>query len=327
MEIKTDKYIIVTGAAGFIGSCFLKELNSRRFEKLIVVDTLSNDERWKNLLGKVFVDVVPTAQIFDWLHEHQDEVSAIVHLGACTDTTEKNAEFLLENNFLFSKKLCEFSVRHGIRFLYASSAATYGDGSSGFEDSHEKLEELRPLNMYGYSKQLFDLWLKREDLLSWVTGLKYFNVFGPNENHKGRMASQITRMVPEVMKTGKIRLFQSDNPEYKDGEQKRDFIYVKDVVSITADLLCSNARGIFNVGSGEASSWNTLAQAVFHALGRPTNIEYIPMPDDLKGKYQYFTKADMTKTKEALKRDVCRFSLEESVFDYVNGYLLQDKRW
>jgi ADP-L-glycero-D-manno-heptose 6-epimerase len=327
MGSRSGKYVVVTGGAGFIGSCVLRELNDREIDKILVVDDLVEKDKWQNLLGKAFFDILHKDHLFEWLQGRESEIGAFIHLGACTDTTEDDANFLIENNYRYSKKLVEYALKHGIRFLYASSAATYGDGSLGFSDDHEKLEILRPLNMYGYSKHLFDLWLLREGFLSRVTGLKYFNVFGPNESHKGRMASQIIRMVPQAMQTGTIQLFRSYNPLYKDGEQLRDFIYVKDVAAITCDFLFSDKRGIFNVGTGKAVSWNRLAEAVFQALGKPPSIEYIPMPQDLVGKYQYFTQAEVKKSEEALQRSLCSFDLEEAVFDYVHGHLLQDKRW
>lgn len=318
-----SRFIIVTGGAGFIGSAVLKELNKRGLTRIVIFDDLGQGCKWKNLVGNTFCDILHKNDIHTWLHDHLFEVSTIIHLGACSTTTEKDASYLLENNYRYSRKLAEFSFSHQIRFIYASSAATYGGGECGFSDDYSFLEKLRPLNMYGYSKHMFDLWLLREGFLDRVVGLKYFNVFGPNEWHKGRMASAIVRMVPEILQTGKIQLFKSHIPSFADGEQKRDFIYVKDVAEVTCDFVQSKAVGIFNVGTGEAISWNRLARAVFSSLDREPRIEYIPMPDDLVGTYQYFTQADTRKIESCLQRKVNRYSFEDAVDDYVKQYLVK----
>ncbi len=329
MRLYNDKYTIVTGGSGFIGSCLLKELNQRGVDKIVVVDDLGSDERWMNLRGKKFLEYLHRDQLLPWLEGRESEIECIFHLGACSDTTERNADFLMENNYRYTRSLIEYSLKNDIRILIASSAATYGDGRQGFSDDHSLLESLCPLNMYGFSKHLVDLWLHREGLLGRVTSVKYFNVFGPNEWHKGRMASRILTMVSQVKESGVIELFKSHHPDYKDGEQKRDFIYVKDAVSITCDLLEKSAFGIFNIGSGVASSWNQLAQAVFKAMKVPAKIEYIPMPEDLQGKYQYFTKAEAEKLKRALgkRNDHCRYDLDRAVEDYVQNYILTGERW
>jgi ADP-L-glycero-D-manno-heptose 6-epimerase len=328
MRSKHKKHIIVTGAAGFIGSGILRHLNDKGHHHLIVVDDLGKSEKWRNLVGKSFVDAISKHAIFDWLKGRESAIEAIIHLGACSSTVETDASYLLENNTRFSMRLADVAISHHIRFIYASSAATYGDGNLGFSDSHDGLEPLQPLNMYGYSKHLFDLWLRRQGLLDKVVGLKYFNVFGPNEFHKGRMASTIFHFVPQIHKEGKIKLFKSTEPDkFEDGGQKRDFIYVKDAVRMTCAFLENDHTGIFNVGSGIAGTWNQLSNAVFKALQKPVNIEYIPMPQDLVGKYQNYTCADMAKTKKALGKATECMPLEDAVIDYVRNYLVTDKRW
>lgn len=319
--------MMVTGGAGFIGSSVIRELNQRGVDNILVVDNLGESAKWKNLVGKKFADLIHKADLFDWLSVHGKEIDSIIHLGACSDTVEKDANYLLENNYRYSRCLAEFAFTHQVRFIYASSAATYGDGSRGFSDAHEGLESLEPLNMYGYSKHLFDLWLYRNGMLDQVSGMKYFNVFGPNEWHKGRMASAILRMVPEVKVKKTISLFASCHPSYKDGEQLRDFIYVKDVAAITCDLLDSAPCGIVNVGTGKPSSWNDLARAVFRALSIDEKIEYIPMPEDLQGKYQYFTKAETEKLETVLEKKPSSYSLDSAVNDYINQHLVLEKPW
>lgn len=327
MKLDNQRVTIVTGGAGFIGSTVLRELNDRGITNIVVFDNLGTSEKWQNLVGKVFSDVLHKSQLFEYLDHNGDGVGAIVHLGACSSTVERDAQYLLENNYRYSRRLAEWALPRDIRFVYASSAATYGNGLQGFDDDTSLLETLYPLNMYGYSKHLFDCWLSRNGFLDRVTGLKYFNVYGPNEWHKGRMASAIVRMVPEALTTKSIRLFSSRTPGLANGEQSRDFIYVKDVAAITCDLLVSSHRGIVNVGTGEASTWNRLATAVFSALSLPVNIEYISMPEDLIGKYQEFTQATTQRLEKGLGRKACRYSLENAVGDYVNCHLLQEKRW
>jgi ADP-L-glycero-D-manno-heptose 6-epimerase len=328
----TEPLIVVTGAAGMIGSGVVRHLNDLGYTNLLLVDDLGSGDQWKNLLGKRFFELIPIRELFSYLSGKEKEIQAFIHLGACSDTLEKNGDYLMENNYRFSLRLAEYALNHDIRFIYASSAATYGDGSRGFSDDHSLLNELSPLNLYGFSKHLFDLWADQQGVLSQIVGLKYFNVFGPNENHKGRMASMVYKMVPLVQNEGVLRLFQSSDPkQFADGDQCRDFIYVKDAARITCDFLSSTVGGIFNVGSGIATTWNALARYVFQSSHRPVHIEYIPMPEDLARQYQNYTCADMHKLKNCLPNDegkgLCRFSVEEGVSDYVQQYLAKDRIW
>jgi ADP-L-glycero-D-manno-heptose 6-epimerase len=327
-----DKLIIVTGAAGFIGSCCVRFLNDRGFTNLLLVDDIKKTEKWKNLLNKKCVDFISRDHLFSSLERGDHPISAIIHLGACSDTMETDGNYLMENNFRYTVRLAEYALENNLRFVYASSAATYGDGKRGFVDDHGFLEQLKPLNLYGFSKYYFDMWAKQQGVLDQVAGLKYFNVYGPNENHKGRMASMVYKMLPIVQKEGKIRLFKSSDPEqFKDGGQCRDFLYVKDAARITCDFLENGLSGIFNVGSGQTSTWNVLAQAVFTAVDKPAQIDYIDMPEDLIGQYQNYTCADMRKYKEKMKMGAsvnpCHYSIEEGVADYVKNYLLTGERW
>lgn len=328
MKLYDDELIVITGGAGFIGSGIVRYLNDKGMKNLIVVDELRNTEKWKNLVGKQFVDIIPKSQLFQWLSGKESLVDAFIHLGACSDTMEKDASYLLENNYRYSVRLAEYALKHGQRFIYASSAATYGDGSKGFVDDQQKLFDLQPLNMYGFSKQLFDQWAFNEGVLDKLVGLKYFNVFGPNEAHKGRMASAITRMLPQILKGEKVKLFKStDYSQFADGEQKRDFIYVKDAVRMTCAFLTNDVGGLYNIGSGRASTWNELAHSVYKALDRAPQIEYIDMPAELVNKYQNYSRADMSKTAKVLKETIQCMSLEDSVSDYVRQYLVQGKTW
>lgn len=328
-KLSPHKIIVVTGAAGFIGSCTVKYLNDKGFNNLLLVDDIKKTEKWKNLINKKCLDLVSRHDLFHWLEGKADSIQAFIHLGACSDTMEADGNYLMENNFRYTVRLAEYALRHKHRFIYASSAATYGSGSLGFNDDHAGLEELRPLNLYGFSKYYFDLWAKQQGILDKIVGLKYFNVFGPNENHKGRMASMVYKMVPIVQKEGVIRLFQSSDPQnFGDGEQCRDFIYVKDAVRMTCDFLSNDLSGIFNMGTGEATTWNALATAVFKALDKPVKIEYTPMPTDLVGQYQNFTQARMDKYAQATGTPKpCMYSVEEAVIDYVRNHLIKDERW
>jgi len=315
--------IIVTGGAGFIGSALIAVLNKRQITDILVVDELGTDRKWKNLRNLSFTDYVEKDDFLEMVIEDKldSSVESVFHLGACSDTTETNASYLIKNNYEYSKLLAQWATDTDIRFIYASSAATYGDGSAGFSDDQEKMENLRPLNMYGYSKHIFDLWARRAGLLKKIVGLKYFNVFGPNEYHKADMRSFVIKAFEQISATGKVRLFKSYKPEYADGEQLRDFIYVKDAVDITL-FFYDNPKisGLFNIGTGKARSWNDLVKAVFAAMGKKPNIEYIEMPESIRNQYQYFTEADITNLRKA-GYDKQTTPLEDAIKDYVQNYL------
>ena len=315
--------IVVTGGAGFIGSAFVWRLNCENIDDIIIVDRLDTNDKWKNLVNLRFADYIHKDDFLRMICDDRlpFDVSAIVHMGACSSTTERDADYLWNNNYLYTKTLAEWSLKRGIRFIYASSAATYGDGTRGFSDDHSKINELKPINMYGYSKQLFDLWLLRNKLEDKIAGIKFFNVFGPNEYHKADMTSVIFKAFHQIKETGKVRLFKSYLPKYPDGGQLRDFIYVKDCIDVMWWLFNNPAAsGIFNLGTGKARTWNDLIKAVFAAMGIKTNIEYIEMPESLRNQYQYFTEAKMDKLKAA-GCPVAFSSLEDSVRDYVVNYL------
>ncbi|HEX2578917.1 MAG TPA: ADP-glyceromanno-heptose 6-epimerase [Rhabdochlamydiaceae bacterium] len=322
-----EKVIVITGAAGLIGSGVVRYLNDLGYEGLILVDELDHPDKVKNLHEKKYQALLPISGLFEWLQGREGEIEAFIHLGACSDTLEQNENYLLNNNTRYTQRLAEYALKNGQRFIYASSAATYGDGSNGFSDAHDLLDFLQPLNLYGKSKHLFDLWAKKEGVLNQIVGLKYFNVFGPNENHKGRMASMVYKMIPIIKKEGVIRLFKSSEPEkYADGGQCRDFIYVKDAVKMTCGFLNDKRSGIFNIGLGEPTTWNQLANAVFKALNKPLNIEYIDMPEDLIRQYQNYTCAEMNKYSQDKELDL-GYDTDEAVKDYVQNYILLDRRW
>lgn len=328
MRIFDDQYILVTGGAGFIGSCLIRHLNDMGLDNIVIVDDLGMDEKWQNLVGKRFVDIVPIGELFNWLRGKERQVEACIHLGANSSTVERDADLLLENNYRYTKRLCNWCVDNDVRFIYASSAATYGDGSKGFSDDEEQLEKLTPLNMYGYSKHLFDLYAKEQGLLDKIVGLKYFNVFGPNEGHKGRMSSVVPKFVKQIQDRGFVELFCSSEPKkFGDGDQVRDFLYVKDAVKMTEAFLRNDAAGIFNIGAGKPESWNKLTKATFSAMAVPEKINYIAMPDDLKGKYQNYTCADMNKSRRVLGHAAHTMELELSVQDYVQNHLLTGALW
>jgi ADP-L-glycero-D-manno-heptose 6-epimerase len=319
--------IIVTGGAGFIGSALITALNKRQITDILVVDELGTDQKWKNLRNLSFADYVEKDDFLEMVIEDKldSSIDAVFHLGACSDTTETNASYLIKNNYEYSKLLAQWATADNIRFIYASSAATYGDGSAGFSDDQEKIEILSPLNMYGYSKHLFDLWARRTGLLKKIVGLKYFNVFGPNEYHKADMRSFCIKAFEQITSTGKVRLFKSYKPEYADGEQLRDFIYVKDAVDMTLFFYDEpQLSGLFNIGTGKARTWNDLVKAVFAAMGKEPNIEYIEMPESIRNQYQYFTEADITNLRKA-GYDKQITTLEDAIKDYVQSYLQTDE--
>lgn len=319
------KKILVTGGAGFIGSALVWELNRRGLSNIVIADFLGNDEKWKNLVGLRFDDYLEADSLLERVRRGSDYLKSfhtVFHLGANSSTTETNARHLVQNNFEFTKLLADATLQQNSRFVYASSAATYGDGSQGMSDENEGLlPSLRPLNMYGYSKHMFDLYALRNKYLGDIVGLKYFNVFGPNENHKGEMRSLVIKAFEQVQKDGRIRLFRSHRPDYKDGEQKRDFLYVKDAVKMTIHLAENpKAGGLFNLGSGEASTWLRLAKAIFSAAGVEENIEFIDMPESLREKYQYYTCANIDRLRSTGYSEALT-PLEDAVADYVRNYL------
>ena len=310
--------VILTGGAGFIGSCFLWKLNKEGIKDIIVVDNLNDKHKENNLKGKCFRDYIPKDEFLTLVEKGKaPHPRHIIHLGACSSTILDDWDYYFKNNYEYSKKLAEWSLKEKANFLYASSAATYGDGSFGYDDTKEATLKLKPLNMYGKSKQLFDLWLLKEGYEDRMTGLKFFNVFGPNEYHKGEMRSVICKKFPEVKDRGEIKLFRSYRKDYKDGEQKRDFIYVKDAIEVMYYFfLHPEKSGIFNLGTGVSSTWNDVARAMFKALGKDCRIKYIDMPAYLKDQYQYFTQAKIEKLRQA----GCRYkfsSLEEAIKDYI----------
>ncbi len=327
---------VVTGAAGFIGRNVVAELNRRGQRNLLLVDQLGADEKWKNLLGLEYDDIVSPDEFLNRIHGvgtvDLPEIDGIVHLGACSATTERDADYLLENNYAYTRTLCEWTQAHGARFVYASSAATYGDGAVGYDDNDLVTPSLRPLNMYGYSKHMFDLWALREGLFAKaenpIAGLKYFNVYGPYEEHKGDMRSVVHKSFGQVGADGKgkVQLFKSHRPAYADGEQMRDFIYVKDAVDVTLWMLeHREVGGLFNCGTGTARTWRDLVTAVYMAMHGNPQIDYIDMPEHLRGKYQYFTEAKTEKLRAAGYNRLFT-TLEEGIRDYVQNYLQKQER-
>lgn len=320
--------IIITGAAGFIGSCLVGKLNTEGYTDLVLVDDFNQEQKWPNLEGKKFKEKVDRNEFFSWLDKHHKFVQFIFHIGARTDTTEFNKELLWKLNTDYTKEIWTRCVSYGIGLVYASSAATYGLGEFGYKDDHEKIESLIPLNPYGDSKNEFDKWALKQDKKPyfWV-GLKFFNVYGPNENHKGRMASVIYHAFHQIKKTNGMRLFRSHNPEFKDGEQMRDFVYVKDVVEVLFFLMLLRKKsGIYNLGSGKARTFKDLTKSTFTAMSVEENISYIDTPEDIRDKYQYFTEADMSKLR-SIGYAKPFYTLEQGVEDYVKNYLITEKNY
>lgn len=315
--------IIVTGGAGFIGSAIVAELNRRGFHEILIVDELASSEKWKNLRPLSFADYMEKDDFLDMVTEDAlpDTVRTIFHMGACSSTTERDVTFLMRNNFEYTKWLALWAHENDVRFIYASSAATYGAGDQGFDDSEDQLQILRPLNPYGYSKQIFDEWARHQGLLSSIVGLKYFNVFGPNEYHKEDMRSYVLKGFEQIQATGRLNLFKSGDPSYGDGEYVRDFIYVKDAVDMTLFFMDNpDVHGLYNIGTGRARTWNDYVTAIFAALDCEPQIDYVDMPDSIRNQYQYYTQANMDKLRTAGYDRAC-VTLEDAIKDYVQNYL------
>ena len=316
--------IIVTGGAGFIGSVLIWRLNQMGIKDIIIVDHFGKNDKYKNLISLNFIDVFDRDEFIEDIFEdvlEQGKLETIFHLGACSSTTKKDFNYLFQNNYEYSKELCLGALEYNVRFIYASSAATYGSGENGYKDDETTLDNLRPLNGYGFSKQMFDKWARDNGHLDKIVGLKYFNVYGPNEYHKRDMRSVVHKCFQQIKETGQARLFKTTASQYGDGEQKRDFIYVKDAVEMTLFFNDNkNLNGIYNIGTGEANSFNSLIKPIFKVLGIKENIEYFDMPDSLKEKYQDFTKADITKIRNAGYKKPFT-NIENAVTDYVKTYL------
>lgn len=324
--MEKQKIIIVTGGAGLIGSAIVWQLNQMGIENIVIVDHLAESEKWQNLRALRFLEYMEKDVFIEKVINKNVPfaVDTLFHMGACSSTTEKDATYLIKNNFAFTRELAMCALSRQARFIYASSAATYGDGALGYMDNEAKINHLRPLNMYGYSKQLFDQWAINHGLINRMVGLKFFNVFGPNEWHKGEMRSMVLKAFQQIEANGEIKLFKSYNKEFKDGEQLRDFIYVKDAAKMAIFFYQnreSKHNGLFNIGTGESRSWNDLADGVFAALGKKSNIRYIEMPEELRGKYQYFTQANTEKILNAGYNEKL-WPFEAAIKDYVSNYLI-----
>lgn len=321
--------IIVTGGAGFIGSCVVRTLNDMGIEDIIIVDHITTTDKWMNMRNKRYREYINRDEFLARLPEFAGEVTHIIHMGACSATTERDFDFLYKNNFEYTKALWKFCADNQISYIYASSAATYGDGASGFDDEDD-IKKLMPLNGYGYSKQLFDLWVEKELKAGAKTpkqhvGFKFFNVYGPNEYFKGSMASVIFHSYNKIRETGKMGLFKSYKEGYADGQQLRDFVYVKDICKVIKFMMeHENINGLYNLGTGKARSFYDLAASTFRAMGLEPNIEFVDMPETLREKYQYYTQASMKKLRYAGYTEEF-YSLEEGCRDYVQNYLMKDK--
>ncbi|MDR1122770.1 MAG: ADP-glyceromanno-heptose 6-epimerase [Endomicrobium sp.] len=318
--------IILTGGAGFIGSCFLWKLNHEGIKNVLVVDHLGKDEKWKNLVGKSYYDYIQKNDFLNAVISRQvPKPQAIVHLGACSSTTLSDANYYIKNNYEYSKVLALWAFELNIPFIYASSAATYGSGKLGYDDGLAKIKNLFPINMYGYSKHMFDLWLLNNNYINKIVGIKFFNVFGPNEYHKHDMRSVICKNYDEVAQNGLIKLFKSYSEKYSNGGQRRDFVYIKDAVDAMYFLFQNPSKtGIFNLGTGKSRTWNDVAKLMFETIGKKENIEYIDMPDYLRVKYQYFTEAKIDNLRKAGYNKPF-MELEDSVKDYC--FYLKNKSY
>lgn len=319
--------IIVTGGTGFIGSSLVWALNEKGIDDIVIVDELDHDRKSRNIGHLRYEQLVGIQEFRQQLKDGEwdnKEVSAVIHLGACSDTTETDWDYLADNNVEYSKDIIRWCFDKNIRCLYASSAATYGDGEKGFDDDHDLFNELEPLNLYGKSKLEVDIWARDGGYLDKVVGLRYFNVYGPNEWHKEGMRSVINKKFEEMKEEGVIRLFKSDHPDYADGEQERDFVYIKDALKATMFFLDHpEVAGVFNIGRGEVGTWKQVAQAMFKGASLPEKIEYVDMPDKLKGKYQYHTKAKIDKLRQSGFNESFE-TIEDSVVEYVKNYLEPD---
>src|SRR5687767_12508066 len=323
LSLMPEAKIIVTGGAGFIGSAVVWRLNEMGYDDILIVDRMDRTDNGKILAPLRFADYIEAVDFIDVIDEFGN-TDVIFHLGACSSTTETDSDFVIRNNYQYTKDLAEFAVANDIRFIYASSAATYGDGSAGMADGTEGLDALRPLNVYGYSKHLFDQYAARNGMFDRIVGLKYFNVFGPNENHKGDMRSLVNKAFDQINGTGTLKLFKSASPDFADGEFGRDFVYVKDAVEMTLFFMENKAGGLFNAGSGNMNTWNALADAIFGALDRPKDVEFVDMPEHLRDRYQYHTQADLTRLRNAGYLSETT-PLGEAVADYVRNYLIPGK--
>ncbi|MCB0652976.1 MAG: ADP-glyceromanno-heptose 6-epimerase [Saprospiraceae bacterium] len=320
--------IVITGAAGFIGSCIVRKLNDEGYTNLMIVDDFSRADKNVNFETKVFTRKMDRKEFPGWLEENQKEVGFVYHMGARTDTTEKDKAIFDELNLNYTKALWNTCTKHNIPFVYASSAATYGLGEHGYEDSHDIVGQLKPLNPYGDSKNDFDIWaLKQKTTPPLWVGLKFFNVYGPNEYHKGRMASVIFHTLNQINATGSMKLFRSHRPDFENGHQSRDFVYIKDVVDVCYFFYLNRPQnGLFNLGTGKARTFLDLAKNTFFAMGLDPDISFVDTPEDIRETYQYFTEANMEKLRKA-GYDKPFYSLEEGIKDYVQQYLLEEKIW
>ena len=318
--------VLVTGGAGFIGSALVWGLNQRGTSRVVIADRLGTGPKWRNMRALRFEDYVEADVLRDRLESGRlGDFDLVLHMGACSATTEQDASYLARNNYEFSKDLCHWALSRRAGFVYASSAATYGDGRAGMDDDAGSIERLRPLNMYGYSKLLFDRWTRDHSVLSQVAGLRFFNVFGPNEDHKGDMRSVVHKACAQIRADGRVQLFRSHHPDYRDGEQRRDFVYVKDVVAMTLHVAERGATGLFNIGSGHAQTWLELVRPIFAALQVPEQIDFVDMPAVLRGTYQYHTQADLSRLR-ATGYTAAPTPLAAAVTEYVGEYLVPGRQ-